>query len=68
MGNPNVHDHINLPILVAGSAAGGLRGGTHIRYGKAAPLANVHLTLLDRAGVKIERFSDSTGKVDGLFE
>ncbi len=68
MGNPNVHDHINLPILVAGSAAGGFRGGTHLRYGKPMPLANVHLTLLDRAGVRLEKFADSTGKVDGLFE
>src|SRR5439155_2451933 len=32
MGNPNVHDHINLPILVAGGAAGGMKGGRHIRF------------------------------------
>ncbi len=68
MGNPNVHDHINLPILVAGTAAGGLRGGTHLRYEKPMPLANVHLTLLDKAGVRLDRFADSTGTVDGLFE
>jgi hypothetical protein len=68
MGNPNVHDHINLPILVAGSAAGGLRGGRHLRYDKPMPLANVHLTLLDRVGVRIDRFADSNGKVDELFE
>jgi len=67
MGNPNVHDHINLPILVAGTAAGGLRGGRHLRYEKPMPLANVHLTLLDRVGVRVERFGDSTGMVDGLF-
>ncbi len=68
MGNPNVHDHINLPILVAGTAAGGFKGGTHLRYEKPMPLANVHLTLLDKAGVRLERFADSTGKVEGLFE
>jgi hypothetical protein len=67
MGNPNVHDHVNLPILVAGTAAGGFRGGTHLRHEKPLPLANVHLTLLDRAGVRLEKFADSTGKVDGLF-
>src|SRR6185295_1082167 len=67
MGNPNVHDHINLPILFAGSAAGGPRGGRHLRYEKALPLANVHLTLLDKVGVPLERFADSTGKVDALF-
>jgi hypothetical protein len=68
MGNPNVHDHINLPILVAGSAAGGLRGGRHFRYERPVPLANVHLTLLDRVGVRIDRFADSSGRVGELFE
>jgi hypothetical protein len=67
MGNPNVHDHINLPVLVAGTAAGGLKAGWHFRYEKPLPLANVHLTLLDRTGVRIDKFADSTGIVDGLF-
>ena len=68
MGNPNVHDHINLPILVAGGAAGGMRGGRHIRFDKAVPLANLHLTLLDKAGVRLDKFGDSNGKLDELFE
>lgn len=67
MGNPNVHDHVNLPIIVAGGAAGGMKGGRHLRYDQPTPLANLHLTLLDKAGVRIEKFADSTGKVDGLF-
>ena len=68
IGNPNVHDHSNLPILVAGGAAGRLKGGRHLRHDRPVPLANLHLTLLDKAGVHIDRFADSTGKVDGLFE
>jgi hypothetical protein len=68
MGNPNLHDHSNLPIIVAGGAAGGMKGGRHIRYDKPTPMANLHLTLLDKAGVKMDSFADSTGKVDGLFE
>jgi hypothetical protein len=68
IGNPNVHDHINLPILVAGGAACGLKGGRHIRFEKATPLANLHLTLLDKAGVRLDHFGDSNGKVDELFE
>jgi hypothetical protein len=68
MGNPNVHDHINLPILVAGSAAGGMKGGRHIHFQKAAPLANLHLTLLDKIGVRLDKFGDSNAKVDGLLE
>jgi hypothetical protein len=68
MGNPNLHDHVNLPILVAGGAAGKMRGGRHIRYEKPTPLANLHLTLLDKVGVPLDSFADSRGKIDGLFE
>ena len=68
MGNPNVHDHTNLPIIVAGGAAGRMRGGRHLRYDGSAPLANLHLTLLDKVGVRLESFADSKGKVDELFE
>ena len=68
MGNPNIHDHTNLPILVAGGAAGGMKGGRHLRYEKPTPLANLHLTLLDKVGVRLDSFADSQGKVDELFE
>src|SRR4029077_1861462 len=68
MGNPNVHDHVNLPIIVAGGAAGNMQGGRHIRYTEATPLANLHLTLLDKVGVRLDSFADSDGKVDALFQ
>jgi len=67
MGNSSVHDHENLPILVAGGTAAGLKGGRHIRYEKGTNLANLHLTLLDRVGVHLDSFMDSTGKVEDLF-
>lgn len=66
MGDADKHDHTNLPIVVAGG--GHTPGGRHVRYEKATPLANLHLTLLDRAGVKIDSFADSTGKVRELAE
>ena len=68
MGNPNVHDHTNLPTIVAGGAAGKMRGGRHIQYDKPTPLANLHLSLLNKVGVPMESFADSTGTVDELFE
>ncbi|MEX2288273.1 MAG: DUF1552 domain-containing protein [Planctomycetaceae bacterium] len=68
MGNPNVHDHVNLPIIVAGGAAGNMQGGRHIRHNEATPLANLHLTLLDKVGVRLDSFADSDGKVDELFK
>jgi len=68
MGNPNLHDHINLPIIVAGGAAGGMKGGRHIRFEQPTPLANLHLTLLDKAGVRLDKFADSDRKLEELFE
>ncbi len=67
MGNPNVHDHVNLPVLVAGGGAGTVKGGRHLRYAEPTPLANLHLTLLERAGVRLDAFADSRGKVDELL-
>ena len=68
MGNPNLHDHTNLPIIVAGGAAGRMDGGRHIRYATPTPLANLHLTLLDKVGVRLDAFADSRGYVDELFQ
>lgn len=68
MGDPDAHDHTNLPILVAGGAAGGMQGGRHIKFTETTPLSNVHLTLLNKVGVPLETFADSTGTVDDLFD
>jgi hypothetical protein len=68
MGDPNVHDHQNLPILVAGGAAGRMRGGRHIQFAEPTPLANLHLTLLNKVGIQMESFADSHGQVAELFE
>lgn len=66
MGNPNVHDHQNLPCIVAGGAAGGMKGGRHIGFEEPTALANVHLTLLHKAGVNVEKFGDSNGTIKEL--
>jgi hypothetical protein len=68
MGDPDAHDHTDLPILVAGGAAGRMRGGRHVQFHQPTPLANLHLTLLNKAGIEMERFADSDGTVDELFE
>src|SRR5881628_1596953 len=68
MGNPDVHDHVNLPILVAGGGAGKIKGARHITYSEPTPLANLHLTLLDIVGVHLDSFADSQGKVKELLE
>ena len=67
MGDPNIHDHVNLPAIVAGGAAAGFKGGRHVKYAEPTPLANLHLTLLDRVGVRMDAFADSKGKLDELL-
>ena len=67
IGNPNIHDHPNLPILIAGGSATGMKGNRHLKYPKPTPLANLHLTLLDKVGVKLDKFADSNGKLDEVF-
>ena len=67
MGNPNVHDHVNLPVIVAGGVVDQKKGGRHIKYAEPTPLANLHLTLLERAGVRVDKFADSQGPIDELL-
>ena len=61
MADSNAHASKNLPILVAGGVTS--RGGRHIRYQEGTPLANLHLTLLDRMGVPVDRIGHSTGRL-----
>jgi hypothetical protein len=68
MGNPDVHDHTNLPIVVAGGGGGTLKGGRHIKCPEHTPLADLHLTLLDKVGVHLDSFADSKGKLPEMLD
>jgi hypothetical protein len=61
MSNSNVHNHSPLPTLVAGGAAGKMKGGRHIKYPEDTPMANLLMTILDKAGIPQESVGDSTG-------
>jgi len=45
-----------------------MKGGRHIKYDQPTPLANLHLTLLDKVGVRLDKFGDSNGKVKEMLE
>lgn len=62
----NRHNHDDLPILLAGGRAAGLPMGRAISYPRNTPLCNLYLSLLERMGVKEQRFGDSTGPLDQL--
>lgn len=63
LGEPNEHDHMNLPVIVAG---GGLSGNRHLAVAKHTPMCNLMLTMMQTLGIDIERFGDSSGVLHEL--
>jgi hypothetical protein len=64
---PTVHSQHDLPIIVAGGAAGRVAAGRYIVYpGDTTPLTNLYLTMLDKVGIPTEKLGDSTGKLNRL--
>jgi hypothetical protein len=63
MSNSNAHNQYPLPTALIGGGCGKIKGGQHINFSQRTPLANVLLTMLQRAGVPIEKVGDSTGVV-----
>src|SRR5262249_40510447 len=63
MSNSNQHDHDPLPVLLAGGAAGQLKGGRHIRYAAHTTMSNLLLSMLEKLGIHEEKFGDSTAKL-----
>jgi hypothetical protein len=61
MSNSDLHNNDPLPSAVFGRGYGRIRGGQHLKFPQNTPHANLLLTLLDRAGVPIEKVGDSTG-------
>jgi len=63
MSEGNGHVPENLPILVVGGAGGRIASARHVAFAKGTPLANFHLGLLDRFGVRIDQIGNSTGAI-----
>ncbi|MCP5145329.1 MAG: DUF1552 domain-containing protein [Gammaproteobacteria bacterium] len=61
MSNSDKHNNDPLPSAVLGRGFGRIKGGQHLQFPQDTPLANLMHTLLDRAGVPVETFGDSTG-------
>jgi hypothetical protein len=64
MSDGNKHNHDPLPVLLAGGASGQLQGGRHLRYAKHTTMSNLLLAMLDKVGVQMDKFGDSTGKLE----
>jgi hypothetical protein len=64
MGNGDKHDQARIPIMLAGSAAGRLKGGRHISVPDGTPLANLIAGLGQVAGLDLGKLENSTGIVE----
>jgi hypothetical protein len=61
MSNSNAHNEFPLPSAVLGGGNGKIRGNQHLVYPDHTPLANLLLTLMDRANIPVDEVGDSTG-------
>jgi hypothetical protein len=64
LSDGNRHLHEDLPTLLIGKGGGDLRPGRRIIYRRETPMANFHLTLMDRMGVHVDQFGDASGRLD----
>ena len=66
MSNSDKHNGHPLPTMLVGGGNGKLKGSQHIELQEPTPLANLHLTILDRINATQEHFGDSTGLIPGV--
>jgi hypothetical protein len=67
LSDGNRHNHDDLPVILAGGAGGRLAAGRHVRLGEEKPMSNLFVTMLDLMGAPVERFGDSTGRLDDIL-
>jgi hypothetical protein len=66
LSDGNRHLHEDLPTLIAGRGGDYIKSGRRIVYRRETPMCNLFLAMMDRMGVHVEHFGDSTGRLDGL--
>jgi hypothetical protein len=59
LGDGTGHTPNDLPFVIAGAAGGAIAPGRHVRF-QGAPIAELHLTLLHRAGIDVDSFAGAT--------
>jgi hypothetical protein len=64
LSESNIHTHDDLPIVLAGTAGGRIKGNRHLVYPRETPLNNLFLNMLDAADIpQVQGFGDSTGRL-----
>jgi Protein of unknown function (DUF1552) len=67
MSNSDLHNNYPEPNIIVGGGNGKVKlGGQHIVLPEKTPIANLHLTILQKVGVERDKFGDSTGVIAGV--
>jgi hypothetical protein len=66
LSNSNLHNHNPLPVLTAGSAAGKLKTGQHVKSAPDTPMSNLLMNVLQAVNIPMESFGDSNGMISGV--
>jgi hypothetical protein len=66
MSNSDRHNNYPLPVILVGGGNGKLKGGRHIVPPEKTPIANLHLTVLNKLGIERDKLGDSTGFIPGV--
>src|ERR1700730_7061611 len=64
LSDANLHLYTSLPLLLVAGGVNGIKGGQHLQYPTRTPMSNLLVTMLDKAGVHVDKLGDSTGKLD----
>jgi hypothetical protein len=68
MGDGDIHSQWNVPVALLGGARGRLKGGRHIEYKEGTPLANLHVSMLNLAGIATDTFGGELGIASGELD
>ena len=68
ISDSNLHLPLNLPLVVMDGGAGQIASGRHLRFPQGPPVTNLQLTLIEKMGVPMDTFGDSTGTLNLLSD
>ena len=68
LGDGDIHSQWNVPVALLGGGGGRYEGGHHFVYDEGTPLANLHVTMLNKAGIETEFFGGQLGYSNGALD